>query len=65
MRSVTVLIVKSFAGNKPYISYDKESILEIINYQAENELTNAETAKLFTISTVTLRKWKRYFEQDI
>lgn len=48
--------------NKQNISYDQASILEILNYQVENKLAGIETAKLFNISTVTLRKWRKFFK---
>lgn len=47
--------------NKKWQVYDKETILEIINYQNQNRLSNVATAKLYQISLVTLRKWKKHF----
>jgi DNA-binding transcriptional regulator YiaG len=50
--------------NQKHQCYDKETILEIINYQADNELTNHQTATLYNISLVTLRKWKKHFQSS-
>jgi len=49
--------------DKKYISYDEASLKEILKYQDENELTNEATAKLYNISRMTLRKWKKHFNQ--
>jgi DNA-binding transcriptional regulator YiaG len=47
--------------NKRHISYDEPSILEILTYQDDNKLNSTQVAKLFNISRITLRKWKKHF----
>jgi|JI102314A2RNA_FD_contig_31_8362376_length_616_multi_3_in_0_out_0_1 DNA-binding transcriptional regulator YiaG len=47
--------------NKRHICFDEASIKEMLQYQDENGLTNYETAKLYNISRMSLRKWKKHF----
>lgn len=42
-------------------SYDKNSILEILDYQAKNKLNNSQLAKHFQLSRNTVSKWKKIF----
>jgi DNA-binding transcriptional regulator YiaG len=50
------------AENEKIKSYDEHSILEILTYQDENKLNSTQVAKLFNISRITLRKWKKHFQ---
>lgn len=43
-------------------SYDKKSILKILEYQKSNKLNNIATAVHFKISRNTLTKWHRIFK---
>lgn len=43
-------------------SYDESSIREILNYQNNNKLTNAETANHFQTSRNTIAKWKSIYK---
>lgn len=42
-------------------SYDKNSILEILDYQKKNQLNNSQLANHFKISRNTVIKWKKIF----
>lgn len=46
-------------------AYDKQSILDILRYQKENELNNNELAEKFRLSRNTLAKWKKLFEKEL
>lgn len=39
-------------------SYSHKSIQKILQYQKDNKLNNAETARHFKMSRNTLKKWK-------
>lgn len=49
------------AFNQSHRSYDKPSILMILDYQKKNKLTNSQLAKHFKLSRNTVTKWKRLF----
>lgn len=44
--------------NQKLHSYDKNSILAILQYQKKNNLSNVQTAKHFKISRNSIAKWK-------
>lgn len=48
--------------NQKYKSYDKETILHILDYQKKNNLTNAQVACHFKMSRNTISKWKKKFQ---
>lgn len=52
---------ESISKNQKYKSYDKKTILEILNYQKKNNLNNIQIANHFNISRNTLAKWKNCF----
>ncbi|MBE4950212.1 transposase [Chryseobacterium culicis] len=43
-------------------SYDEASILKILRYQKQNELTNLQLGRQFKISRNTIAKWKNIFK---
>ncbi|MDN3692311.1 helix-turn-helix domain-containing protein [Chryseobacterium tructae] len=47
--------------NQRHKSYDKNSILEILNYQKKNPCSNKDLSLLFKISRNTITKWKRIY----
>lgn len=49
-------------NNQRLRSYDQESILKILRYQKQNQLTNLQLGKQFKISRNTIAKWKTIFE---
>lgn len=49
-------------SNQRLRSYDKNSILEILEYQNKNKLTNIEVANHFKTSRNTISKWKNIFK---
>jgi hypothetical protein len=48
--------------NQKLRSYDKDSILAILDYQEKNELNNSQLSKHYKLSRNTITKWKRYFK---
>lgn len=40
-------------------SYDKASIVEILDYQKKNNLNNLQVSKHFNLSRNTIAKWKK------
>ncbi len=42
-------------------SYDKRTILQILNYQKKHRLNNTELASHFNLSRNTVAKWKKIF----
>lgn len=49
------------AFNQSHRSYNKSSILMMLDYQKKNKLTNSQLAKHFKLSRNTVTKWKRLF----
>lgn len=47
--------------NQRYKSYDKSTILKILEYQKENILNNSELARHFKLSRNTVTRWKKLF----
>lgn len=45
--------------NQSHRSYDKNTILKILNYQKEYNLNNSQLSNQFKISRTTITKWKR------
>ena len=52
---------KTQFANQRHRSYDKSSILEILEYQVKNNLNNSELARHFKLSRNTVAKWKKQF----
>lgn len=48
--------------NQRYKSYDKSTILKILDYQKKNGLNNNELARHFNLSRNTVAKWKKLFQ---
>ncbi|MET3035944.1 helix-turn-helix domain-containing protein [Chryseobacterium sp. NRRL B-14859] len=48
-------------SNQRHKSYDKNSILEILDYQKKNSCSNTELSLLFKMSRNTITKWKRMY----
>jgi DNA-binding transcriptional regulator YiaG len=59
------IAAENIQNNKKWQVYDEASIKEILNYQQDHELSNNETAKLYNISLISLRKWKKHFSQPL
>lgn len=60
----TLIFGKATNGNtenQKYKSYDKETILYILNYQKKNKLSNIQIANHFKMSRNTISKWKKLF----
>lgn len=47
--------------NQKLKSYDRPSILRILDYQREHKLTNLQLAKHFNLSRNTVSAWKKRF----
>ena len=48
--------------NQKLRSYDKYSILKVIEFQRKNQLSNVQTGMHFNISRRTIGKWNRIFK---
>jgi hypothetical protein len=48
-------------NNMKFRSYDRSTILEILNYQKHHQLNNTQLAKYYGLSRNTVSKWKRIF----
>lgn len=48
--------------NQKHRSYDKTTILEILNYQKSKRFNNVELAYHFKLSRNTVAKWKKLYE---
>lgn len=47
--------------NQKFHSFDRQSILEILDYQKKHQCNNTQLAKHFKISRNTVTKWKKDF----
>lgn len=47
--------------NNKHRSYNKKTILKILDYQKKNKLNNSQLAKHFQLSRNTVTKWKKIF----
>ncbi|MBB4804834.1 hypothetical protein HNP38_000106 [Chryseobacterium defluvii] len=47
--------------NQKLRSYNKSTILYILDYQRKYKLNNSQLAKHFKLSRNTIAKWKKYF----
>lgn len=45
-------------------AYDKQTIIEILDYQQKNELNNGQIANEFQLSRNTVTKWRKLFERE-
>ena len=52
---------KAKSENGKYRSYNKSTILKILDYQKTNQLNNSQLAKHFNLSRNTVAKWKKMF----
>ncbi|RKT01488.1 helix-turn-helix domain-containing protein [Chryseobacterium defluvii] len=52
---------ESFVFNQKCRSYDKTTILKILDHQKEHQLNNIQLAKHFHLSRNTVAKWKKLF----
>ncbi|MDR6921248.1 transposase [Chryseobacterium sp. 2987] len=48
-------------SNQKHRSYDKQTILQILKYQKENNMNNSELARHFSLSRNSVAKWRRIF----
>ncbi|WP_312301264.1 helix-turn-helix domain-containing protein [Chryseobacterium sp.] len=48
-------------SSKRFRSYDKSTILTILDYQKEHRINNSELARHFKLSRNTVSKWKKLF----
>ncbi|REC79351.1 helix-turn-helix domain-containing protein [Chryseobacterium elymi] len=52
---------EAFKFNQKLRSYNKATVLEILNYQKVNKLNNTQLAEKFNLSRNTISKWKKEF----
>lgn len=51
-------------SSQKHRSYDKETILQFLKYQEENDMNNKELALHFRLSRNSITKWKRLFSKQ-
>lgn len=56
-----IIFFDGSSENQKFKSYDKQAILEILNYQKKHQLNNRQLANHFKLSRNTVAKWKRMF----
>lgn len=52
-------------SNQLLKSYDKPTILKILEYQKKHEMNNAALSRHFMLSRNTVAKWKKLFLNDV
>lgn len=50
--------------NQKLRSYDKKSILAILDYQKKNNLNNSQLSKHYKLSRNSISKWKKMFSDQ-
>lgn len=50
--------------NQKLRSYDKKSILAILDYQKKNNLNNSQLSKHYKLSRNSISKWKKIFSDQ-
>lgn len=50
--------------NQKLRSYDKKSILTILDYQKKNNLNNSQLSKHYKLSRNSISKWKKIFSDQ-
>ncbi|MCJ7935654.1 MAG: helix-turn-helix domain-containing protein [Chryseobacterium sp.] len=48
-------------NSQKFRSYDKSTILKILDYQKQNKLSNIQLANHYKLSRNTISKWKKVF----
>lgn len=48
--------------NQKFRAYNKSTIVRILQYQAQNQLSNTQIANHFNLSRNTISKWRKQFE---
>ncbi len=59
------VLLGNTSRNQRFKSYDKKTILEILNYQKVNNLNNCQLADHFKLSRNTVAKWKRLCQKNL
>ncbi|MCU7617943.1 helix-turn-helix domain-containing protein [Chryseobacterium sp. PBS4-4] len=52
-------------SNQRLKCYDKKSILRILKYQKENELSNSFISLKYRLSRNTVAQWKKWFASEV
>ncbi|MFP3598664.1 helix-turn-helix domain-containing protein [Chryseobacterium sp. SIMBA_029] len=52
----------TFNFNQKHRTYDRDTILEILDYQKKYRCNNSQLARHFKLSRNTVAKWKRNFQ---
>ncbi|KQM55241.1 hypothetical protein [Chryseobacterium sp. Leaf201] len=47
--------------NQKLKSYNKQAVLQILDYQKKHKLNNAQLGRHFNLSRNTVAKWKKFF----
>ncbi|CAA7393150.1 helix-turn-helix domain-containing protein [Chryseobacterium fistulae] len=52
---------QTLAFNQSHRSYTRSSVLQILDFQKENQLNNSQVARHFKLSRHTVAKWKKKY----
>ena len=58
---INAIIFDDEKNSSQYRAYKKEDILNILDYQQKNRMTNMQLAAHFKLSRNTVTKWKKFF----
>ncbi len=56
---------ESMKNNQKLKTYDKKTMLKLLQYQKKHGFSTSYMSKKYKISRTTLSKWKKTFEEDI
>jgi hypothetical protein len=56
-----IIFLDGISESQKFKSYDKQAIIEILDYQKKYRLNNSQLASHFKLSRNTVTKWKRIF----
>lgn len=56
---------ESLENNQKLRTYDRETMLKILNYQKQHGFSSNYISKKYKISRTTIAKWKKICEDDI
>jgi response regulator of citrate/malate metabolism len=56
---------ESQQNNQKLKTYDKKTMLKLLQYQKKHEFSTSYMSRKYKISRTTLAKWKKMFEEEI
>lgn len=56
---------ESQQNNQKLKTYDKKTMLKLLQYQKKHEFSTSYMSRKYKISRTTLAKWKKMFEEEV